>query len=144
MSRESTTPDLVELVRRSFEAANRGDVNATLSDFGPDSVWDDSAIGLGTHEGLVAIRAHYREWIGAYEEFAVEAEEILDLGHGVVFVVALQKGRPVGSTGQVQLRYATVAVWAEGATKRFTTYTDIGEARAAAERLVHERAQADA
>src|SRR5207245_2781759 len=103
------------------EAANRGDVNATLSNFGPDAVWDDSAIGLGTHKGLAAIHAHYREWIGAYEEFAVEAEEILDLGHGVVFVVALQKGRPVGSTGHVQLRYASVAVTVDGTTERFTT-----------------------
>ena len=48
---ESTTPDLVELTRRTLEAINRGDLDTALSVFGPDSVWDDSAIGLGTHDG---------------------------------------------------------------------------------------------
>jgi hypothetical protein len=33
MSKESTTPDVVELTRRSLEAANRRDVDAILSFF---------------------------------------------------------------------------------------------------------------
>ena len=75
----------------------------------------------------------------AYEEFEWRSEEILDLGNGVVFGVARASGRPVGSTGRVENRVVIVAVWEEGLIVRGTTYTDIDEARAAAERLAKER-----
>ena len=140
---ESTTPDLGERVRRSAEAANRGDHDTALSNFGPGSVWDDSAIGLGTHEGLLAIRSYYAEWIGSYEEFAIEIEEVFELGGEVTLLIALQKGRPVGASGYVQLQYASVATWTGGTIERFTTYNDIDQARAAAEGLAAERAQPD-
>jgi hypothetical protein len=34
MPEESTTPDLVEVARRAFEAMNRGDVHSALDDYG--------------------------------------------------------------------------------------------------------------
>jgi hypothetical protein len=37
------------------------------------------------------------------------------------------------------MRWAAVAEWADGLTTRVTVYTDIDEARAAAERLAQER-----
>jgi ketosteroid isomerase-like protein len=39
MAEESTTPDLVELVRESVEAVNRGDFDAMLNALLPDAVW---------------------------------------------------------------------------------------------------------
>ena len=69
----------------------------------------------------------------------LHAEEIRDLGDGVTFAVILQRGRVVGSSGSVQLRYASVAEWIDGLIVHNTTYTDIDEARAAAERLAQER-----
>jgi ketosteroid isomerase-like protein len=86
-------------------------------------------------EGVAAIREFLGDFVGAYDEFGVEAEEILDLGNGVTLAVVDQKGRPHGSSGEVQMRYATVAIWVEGMIERFTSYTDIDEGRAAAERL---------
>ena len=80
MAEESTTPYPVELVRRTNEAAKRGDVGTVLRNFGPDSVWDDTAIGLGTHDGLEQIREHLEDWIGSYEEFEIANEEMLELG----------------------------------------------------------------
>jgi len=139
---ESTTPDLDELTRRVHvlqEAAKRGDVDTMLSYIGPASVWDDTAVGLGIHDGLASIREHLEDWIGSYEEFEIANEELRDFGNGVAFEVNIQKGRPLGSTGYVQLRYAGVSVFANGKVERFTTYTDIDEARAAAERLAEER-----
>ncbi len=83
--------------------------------------------------------AFLRTGFVSYEEYEFEAEEILDLGNGVGFRVLVQKGRPVGSSGEVQLRYGTVSVWEDGKIARITNYTDIDEARAAAERLAEER-----
>jgi hypothetical protein len=54
--------------------------------------------------------------------------------------VIVQKGRVAGSSGSVQLRYGAVTEWVDGLIVRNTTYTDIDEARAAAERLAEERA----
>src|SRR6266566_1105246 len=131
MSRESTTPDLVELVRRLDEAANRADFDALMSFYAPDAVVE--SVGLGTSfEGLTAIRGFWEDMTVAYEEFEWRPEEVLDLGYGVVFDVVRASGRPVGSTGRVELRVAVVAVWKEGLVVRATTNGDIEGARAAA------------
>ena len=140
MPEEPTTPDLVELVRQAFDAGNRRDLDAAMSVFGPDAVWE--AAGLGIYQGVAAIRGAMEAWIGAFEEFEIEAEEILNLGSGVTFAVIRSSGRPVGSSGhggQVRMRYASVSVWVEGLIVRVTNYLDIDEARAAAERLAEER-----
>ena len=79
------------------------------------------------------------DWLDAYEEFEVELQEILDLGNGVAFAVVVQRGRPVGSTGRVQLRYATTSIWGDGMIARQTNHSDSDEARAAAGRLAKER-----
>jgi ketosteroid isomerase-like protein len=90
MSEESTTPDPAELTRRSFEAANRRDIGASVSIFAADAVWDLSPVGLGVYEGTAAIRCFFEDWIGAYEEYEVWDEEFVELGGGVTFAVLLQ------------------------------------------------------
>jgi uncharacterized protein (TIGR02246 family) len=137
MSEESTTPDLVELVRRQFEAGNRRDLDAVTSSFAPDAVLDGRA--LGDHfEGRAAIRSFIEEWFGTYEELEFGLEEVRDLGKGVVFAVVTQNGRPVASAGHVRQREGWVYLWVGGLIARLTT-SDIDEARAAAERLAEER-----
>jgi ketosteroid isomerase-like protein len=96
-------------------------------------------MGMGVFEGLAAIRSFYADWMGAYEDYRIEAEEIYDLGNGVTFGVLLQQGRPMGSGGTVQLRYGTFTAWMDGKAERVWNYPDIDEARAAAERLAEER-----
>ena len=139
MAEESTTPDLVELVRRSVQAASDRDLDWVLTLYAPDAVWDMSPLGMGTFEGIEAIRGFMEDWLGAYEVYAMEAKEIVDLGSGVSFAVILQKGRLVGSSGEVHLTYAATGVWENGVMTRSTNYGDIEEARAAAERLAKER-----
>jgi ketosteroid isomerase-like protein len=139
MPEESTTPDLVELQKRLTEVANRRDLDSILAFYAPDGVWDMSPMGMGVFEGQAAARGFLEDWFASYEEYEFEAEEILDLGNGVGFRVLIQKGRPVGSSGEVELRYAAVAVWEDGKIVRMTNYNDLDEARAAAERLAQER-----
>ena len=139
MPEEPTTPDLEEIWRRSIEAANRGDIDAVSSAFRPDAVWDASALGLGTYQGRAAIRARLEEWMGSFEGYEIVGEEFRDLGNGVTLTVAFQKGHPLGSTGFVELRYAAISIWADGLIERAATYTDIDDARAAAEQLAKER-----
>ncbi len=138
-SEESTTPDLVELLRRAFEAANRRDLDAVASSFAEDATFDGRVVG-DHFEGRAAIRSFLEDWFGTYEELEIGLEEVRDLGNGIVFAVVAQNGRPAGSAGYLRQREGWVFVWVGGLIARLTTsYGDIDEARAAAERLAEER-----
>ena len=137
MCKESTTPDLVELMGGTFEAANRRDLDGVASSFAEDAVFDGRAAGA-VFEGRAAIRRSLEDWFGAYEELEFELEDIRDLGNGVVFAVVVQNGRPVGSAGHLRQREGWVYLWVRGLIARLTI-SDIDEARAAADRLARER-----
>jgi ketosteroid isomerase-like protein len=138
---ESTTPDLVELVRGAFDAVNRRDIDALMRFYAPDAVLDATRGAGVAPQGSVTIRGFVEDWMGAYDEFQCLPEEPLDLGNGVVFAVVSQKARPVGTNGYVRQREGWVWVWVEGLMASLTTYpeADIDAARAAAERLAGER-----
>jgi uncharacterized protein (TIGR02246 family) len=137
MPEESTTPDLEELTRRTSEAATRRDLDAVVSSFAEDAVFDGRAPGT-FFEGRPAIRRFLEDWFDAYEELDFELEEVSDLGNGVVIAVVIQDGRPVGSAGHLRQREGWVFLWVRGLIARVTT-SEVDEARAAAERLAEER-----
>jgi hypothetical protein len=139
MSEQSTTPDLVELTRNALEAGSRHDIDAVVGFYAPNAVWDLSNLGIGTFEGEAAIRSFVEEWWGTWGEHTIEEGEIVDLGNGVVLFSVREEGRLVGSDSHVEQRRMGVFVWVKGIIERHTTYTDIDEARAAAERLAEER-----
>ena len=137
MSEESTTPDLEELAQRLTDAINARDFDAVISFYAPDAVLDQFTFGM--FEGRTAIRSFIEDWFGAYDEIETEVEERRDLGHGMAFIVYVQRGRLRGSAGWVRARVAFVNAWVDGLIQRTTVYEDIDEARAAAERLAQER-----
>jgi ketosteroid isomerase-like protein len=139
MAEEPTAPDLVELVRRSVEAADKRDLDAHMAFYAPDAVWDASPMGIGTFEGQAAMRGFWEDWLSSYEGWELQTVEVQDLGTGVTFAVLDQRGRLVGSSGEIELRYAAVTEWEDGKIARITNYTDIDKARADAERLAQER-----
>jgi ketosteroid isomerase-like protein len=143
MSEESTTPGPVGLVRRVVEAANARELDALMRLYAPNAVLDVTrTIGIAP-QGWAAIRGHAEDWMGAFEELELVLEEPLDLGHGVVFTVVYQRGRPsVGTTGYVEQREGCVWVEENGLLVEQTIYPEVDEGRAAAERLAEERAQA--
>jgi hypothetical protein len=61
----------------------------------------------------------------------------------VTFSVIRQRGRLPGIIGWIEDRFAFVATSSNAMVEKQTSYTDIDEARAGAERLAEERAQAD-
>jgi ketosteroid isomerase-like protein len=139
MPEESTTPDPVERARLTIDAYNRRDFDEVMRFVASDAVFDMSAAGMGTLEGVAAIRGFYEDWIGSYEEYQAEIDEFVDFGNGITLAVLNLTGRPLGSSGEVRLHYATVGTAVENLTVQMTNYTDIDEARAAAERLAEER-----
>ena len=138
MAEESTTPDLVALTCAMDAAA---DVEATMSFFGPDPVWDGSPLGLEIYEGRGAIRKSLEDWIEIYEDLEEDDHEILDVGNGVVFTATRLSGHRRSAGGDIRVHglYGFVHVWTHGKVSRVTVYPDIDQARAVAERLAKER-----
>jgi ketosteroid isomerase-like protein len=145
MPEESTTPDLEEKARRSIEALNRGDLDAWLAMWAPDAVWVLDPGGLGMVEGRGSVAGHEalrkfaEETMAAFEDFETSIEDAYDLGNGVTFAVYVARSRISGSAGFVETPVGAVAIWTDGLIERLTTYKDVEEARAAAERLALER-----
>jgi ketosteroid isomerase-like protein len=141
VTEESTTPDLVELTRSLVvEASDRDwDLDAVMRFYAPDVVWDMSVAGLGTYEGVAAVREFIESWWATWEDHHHHVEEIRDFGHGVVYVALRETGRLVGSSTPVEQRNVSVLEWAHGKIVRVTTFVGRRKARAAAERLAEER-----
>jgi ketosteroid isomerase-like protein len=133
MPEESTTPDLADRTRRSFEAANRSDWDAVVGFFAHDAVW--VVPELQAFEGRDAIRGFLEDWVGAYQDADIEVEDVVDLGGGIAFVTATLNGLLAGSTAHMRVRFGASYRWVDDLIVRIASYSDIGEARADAESL---------
>jgi uncharacterized protein len=102
----------VEIVKRSYVAFARGDLDGVVADLHPDIEWQQ-AQGLphgGVYHGVDAVRRNIFEPLDAewWAEFAAEPSEFLDAGDDVVVL-----GRYLGTakgTGKL-LDVPFVHVW---------------------------------
>ncbi len=111
-----------------YEAFHGWEVAGALLQFDPEVAVDvsrriDGEVGRG-HEDLTRIIA---DWLGAFEEWREEIEEIRDLGDQV-YVVATQRGRGKGSGLDIETRYAVLYGVQGGKITRMTLYGDPAEA----------------
>jgi ketosteroid isomerase-like protein len=122
----------VELIRRMDEAFHRGDFDRALDYFDPDVVVDASIrVDAGIGHGRDAVYATVARWVGAWDEFGEEIEEIRDLD-GRVLTTSRQHGRAKGSGIEVEDRFAVLYEVHGGKITRMTLYSDVAEALDAA------------
>jgi ketosteroid isomerase-like protein len=116
-----------DLVRRSYDAFARGDLDAVVADMHDEIEWQQ-AQGLphgGTYRGLAAVRANVfapleRDW---WSEFSAVPGEFLDAGDEVV-VLGRYRGT-AKETGK-RLDVPFVHVWSlrDGKAWRFRQFLD--------------------
>jgi ketosteroid isomerase-like protein len=118
----------VEIVQRMYEAFYRGDAKGALAYFDPEVEVDASrrADG-GTGHGREELTAMIARWLGAWDEWSEEIEEMRDLG-SQVFVTARQRGRGKGSGVDVENRYALIYELHGALITRMTSYAEYAEA----------------
>jgi ketosteroid isomerase-like protein len=138
------SPDLEEAFRRALEAFNRGDIDAAASVWARDAVYDLAAGGFAVVEGDTvtgrdSIRKLWEDLAASFDAAEFDGEEFHDLGGGVTFGVVAMRGKPRGSSSFVEIRFGFVSSWRDGRIARARNYTDIEDARAAAERLAKDR-----
>lgn len=117
----------VEIVKRSYEAFGRDDMDAVLADMHPEIEWQQ-AQGLphgGVYRGVDEVRRNIfdpleSEW---WETFSAEPEEFLAAGHEVV---ALGRYRGVAKATGRKLDVPFVHVWTlrDGQAVRFRQFLD--------------------
>src|SRR2546428_2497514 len=104
MPEESTTPDLIDSVRRGVEAFNRRDLDAMVSIYAPDVVWDGTGRGIGRFDGVAAFRAFLEDWLAPDEEGELYAEEVFDHRNIVALAILHQKAPLIRNEGYLQQR----------------------------------------
>ena len=98
----------VELVRRMYEAFYSGDAARALSCFAEDVVVDasrrlDGKVGQGRRY----LSRMVSEWVGAFDDYEEEIEELRDLGSRVLALIT-QRGRGRGSGVEVEISPAVL------------------------------------
>jgi len=122
----------VEIVRRMYEAYHGGDADGALAYFADDVVADHSRrLGGGIGHGREGLRRIITEWVGTFEDFSDEVDEIRDLGR-FVYVVATQRGRGKGSGVKVENQNAFLYEVRDGIITWMAVYPGPAEALEAA------------
>jgi ketosteroid isomerase-like protein len=120
----------VEIVRRLFDAANRGDWETALALFAPDCqlVARGNLPTAGTYSGRDAVAAYFAEWLGTFERgYHFDMEETFDISNAVVIVVA-HRGRGRLSGVDVEGRTANAYWLRDGLIVRTELYAERAEA----------------
>ncbi len=126
----------VEVLRRGYEAFNRGDRDAAMSlmDPGIEVYPDPAALGgedRGVWHGREGYLAFIKNWMEPWEEYRVEPREFIDAGDRVL-VFTDNFGRRPGSGFEVKLEIAQLWTIRDRAAVRVQFYLDRGKALEAA------------
>jgi ketosteroid isomerase-like protein len=130
------SPENVELIRRSFDAWSRGDVDGFVALYHPDCKWDFSHFDgwpeEDTYTGHSGLRRLFEQWLSAWEDFRVEPEELTPVDDERVLVQARTFSHGRGSGVYVESPpFWQVCTLREGKLLRVVSYTDGDEAREA-------------
>jgi ketosteroid isomerase-like protein len=124
----------VDVIIRALEAYRVGGFAAGLGFLHPDFEMVRAGVHFtesGTYRGYDAASESMLDYIGAFEDYRAEPEEVIDAGDHVV-VAQTESGRP--RTGSVELRERWYAVFTlrDGKILRLQWFGDRGEALEAA------------
>jgi ketosteroid isomerase-like protein len=122
----------VEIVRRMYEAYIRGDADRSLEHFHPDVVADFSVrVDTGISRGREQLAKVVSSWMGAWDQYLEEMNEIRDLGDSIL-VVSTQRGRGKGSGVELSNQFASLYEVEGGLITRVTMYATRADALEAA------------
>jgi ketosteroid isomerase-like protein len=109
-----------DLIRRGYDAFNRGDVDAALAQMHPDVEWHvlDVFPDADVYHGHEGVRRFWELWTESFEDFRIEIEEIVERRDGVV-VMGRVVGRIKGTGDELETpTYAQLWTVREGRASR--------------------------
>ena len=126
------TQENVEIMRRVYEAMNRGGLDAVVPFADPEieSV-PPAELPAPTVKGIEAIKNLARQWVETFDDFRIEPERFIDAGDQVVVFVR-DSGRIKGSDAEIHNRFIHVWTLVDGKIIKWQTFTDESQALDAA------------
>jgi uncharacterized protein len=126
----------VEVVRRTADAYNRGDIDAVLEDVDPEIEWRPLLPGLlggkaTVYRGHEGVREVIRELDEAFTELEGEQSEVRDLGEQVI-AIGHFRGRGRESGAKTETAIVWLVEFKNGKAVRVREYLDPNEALEAA------------
>jgi ketosteroid isomerase-like protein len=120
----------VEIVRRTLDGWNRGDLSAWLRDAAPDIEWTPAgpaAVERAVHSGHEAMTAGWQSLREAWREFRFDESEVRDLGESVLW---LGHAHAKGNASDLELHqeWAIVCRLADAKIKTIRSYLTWREA----------------
>jgi len=118
--------DHIAIVRRGYEAYNRGDIDAALVELDPEVEWQTYIVpgpGGGIYRGHDGVRELWSDAKKIFGGFRNEAEEIFDTGDQVVAFVRVE-GVGARSGVAVQARIAHLYTFPGGKVLRVESFED--------------------
>ena len=125
----------VEVIRRGWEAWLRGDIDALVSEWDTNVVWDTSHFRNwpeSAYYGIEGVRKFLAEWLEVWGEYEIEVEEILPSPDGRVVSLFSHHGKGHQSGVPMDLEMANIATLQGGRVMRIDNYGDRDEALEAA------------
>jgi ketosteroid isomerase-like protein len=122
----------VEMVRHHLEAFFSGDNETALSYYDPEVEFDATARPEGqVYRGHEGVAEAMRVWVGAWEDWKVEVEEIIDAGDRVL-LIAREFGRGKASGVEIDQPNFVVFTLRDGKIVRWQGFVHRGPALKAA------------
>ncbi len=100
----------VGIVRACLEAFQRGDYETAMEAFDPEIEYDLRVFPDGkVYRGHDGVREAFRIWLGTWEDYRQELEEIIDTPGDEVIVLVREFGRGKGSG--IEVERPTAGMW---------------------------------
>ena len=126
----------LQIVRGSWGAWIRGDLDAVFESLAPDVEWDTSTFegwpDAGVYRGHDDVRRSFDEWLATWDRYEAGVDDYLDAGDDKVVVLAWQRGYGGGSDAPVEMRWVQVCTLRDGLVTRVEFYSDRARALEAA------------
>lgn len=100
----------VEIVRECIESFQRGDYATAMEALDPEIEYELTHFPDGKiYHGHDGVREAFRIWIGTWENYRQELDELIDAGDNEVIALVREFGRGIGSG--IELERPTAGVW---------------------------------
>jgi ketosteroid isomerase-like protein len=126
-----------EIIRSSYDAFNRRDVDALREHIHPEfrvDLANSMGFDRGAHHGEAGLRRFFESYWDSFEEITIEVEELQGEGTAVVAIIRAQ-GRGKGSGAEVDARGPHLWTFRDGMAASLALYGDRDQALRDAERI---------
>jgi len=139
MPEESTTPDLVELTRRAFQPTVSRDIDGIMSFYRPDAVWISRRGGWGCFRAARRLGSSWKTGFALTTGSRLTSKRWCSSAAASRSWCPFRRAVWLAAAPRSSSATPPSSCGRNGLIESVTNYTDIKEARAAAERLAQER-----